>query len=330
MRKKIKADEVRWGIIGVGDVCEVKSAPAMYTLDGSSLVAVMRRNGDLARDYAQRHGVPVWYDDAAALIDDATVNAVYIATPPSSHAQYTEMVAAAGKPVYVEKPMAITHAECQGMITACAEAGVPLYTAYYRRMLPNFRKVKSLLEDGAIGDVRTVAVTLRKSLHDADRAPSNWRVDPAVAGGGYFFDLASHQFDLLDYLFGPIAQVAGFAQNQAGAYKAEDAVVASFAFDSGILGTGLWSFAAAKGTELEETTIIGSEGAVTFPFFGAPTVSLHQDGKPVETFEFAMPKHIQSPLIETIIQDLQGTGTCPSTGVTAARTNWVLEQILRS
>ena len=133
--------DIRWGIVGCGDVTEVKSGPALQKARGSSLVAVMRRNGEKAADYARRHGVPHWYDDAQALIDDPEVDAVYVATPPSSHKLYTLLAAAAGKPVYVEKPMALDYGECQEMITACREAGVPLFVAYYRRALPRFVKV---------------------------------------------------------------------------------------------------------------------------------------------------------------------------------------------
>src|SRR5882757_10269989 len=103
---------IRWGIIGCGDVTEVKSGPALQRATGSALVAVMRRDRAKAEDYARRHGVARAYDDAAALIADPDVDAVYVATPPSSHAAYTLAAARAGKPVYVEKPMALSHAEC--------------------------------------------------------------------------------------------------------------------------------------------------------------------------------------------------------------------------
>src|SRR3954462_7196180 len=96
---------VRWGIIGCGDVTEVKSGPGFQKADGSALIAVMRRDGDKARDYARRHGVPCAYDRAEALIADPEVDAVYIATPPSSHLDLACLVAEAGKPCLVEKPM---------------------------------------------------------------------------------------------------------------------------------------------------------------------------------------------------------------------------------
>jgi predicted dehydrogenase len=320
--------EIRWGIIGVGDVCEVKSAPALNLIKGSKLVAVMRRDADKAKDYALRHGVPTWYTDADALINDPSVNAIYIATPPATHAFYTLKAANAGKPVYVEKPMARTHDECLTMIKACETAQIHLFTAYYRRLLPNILKVKSLLESGIIGDVRYVHILLNKTIEPDILAKivtaDNWRVQPDIAGGGYFFDLAAHQLDIMDYLFGPIQAAHGFSTNQAGLYAAEDIVVGAFSFANGIVGTGNWCFTTAKVADKEVTTIVGSKGQISFPFFGDNSVTLEIDGKNKEVMSFDMPKHIQQPLIQTIVDELLGKGHCPSTGVSGARTNWVM------
>ena len=94
--------EVRWGIIGCGAVTEVKSGPPLQLVEHSSLVAVMRRTPGLAEDYAYRHNVSKWYDDADLLINDPDVNAVYVATPPETHLPYAVMAMLAGRPVYVE------------------------------------------------------------------------------------------------------------------------------------------------------------------------------------------------------------------------------------
>ena len=323
-----KDKEIRWGIIGVGDVCEVKSAPAMNLIEGSKLVAVMRRDGGKAADYAVRHGVPKWYDDADALINDPEVSAIYIATPPGAHEIFTLKAAAANKPVYVEKPMARTYDECLNMIKACESAQVPLFTAYYRRMLPNFLKVKSLLEEGVIGDVRYVNILLNKK-HQPDPLSKkgqndNWRVDPEIAGGGYFFDLASHQLDIMDFLFGPIREAQGFKHNQGHFYTAEDIVIGSFYFENGIIGIGNWCFTTSDISEKDVTTIVGSKGQISFPFFGNNTVTLEIEGKEAEIMAFEMPKHIQQPLIQTIVDELLGNGVCPSTGISGARTNKVM------
>ncbi len=330
MTRKIDADTVKWGIIGVGDVCEVKSAPAMQKIKDSKLVAVMRRNGRKAEDYAHRHAVNTWYDSAKDLVADPEVNAVYIATPPNVHAEYTLLAASYRKPVYVEKPMARTYRECEEMIAACQKYGVPLYVAYYRRKLPNFEKIMSLVEQGAIGNVRTVDIRIIKPLQPDLIATTteNWRTDPEIAGGGYFYDLASHQLDFLDLLFGPIVKVNGFKTNQAGLYPAEDVVSATFQFENGVIGNGLWCFTADPVSELEETVIIGAEGQIRYQNFGDNKVVLERNAGR-EVFEFAMPEHIQEPLIQTIVKDLLGLGICPSTGISAARTNWVMDQLLK-
>lgn len=317
---------IRWGIIGCGDVTEVKSGPAFAKASGSALVAVMRRTAHLAEDYARRHGVPRWYADAEALVRDPEVDAVYVATPPDAHAAHAQLAARHGKPVYVEKPMALCHRECLAMIEACRKAGVPLFTAYYRRALPRFLTVKALVDDGAIGTVRAVVVTLTRR-HALDPEALPWRVDPAIAGGGLFVDLASHTIDLLDHLLGPIAIVAGGASNQGGFYRAEDIVSASFGFESGVRGTGLWTFTADA--DADRVEIIGSAGRLSFSTFDEAPVVLTR-GTGVESFEVPHPPHVQQPLVQTIVDQLQGQGSCPSTGETGARATRVMDALLQS
>ena len=324
--------EVRWGVLGVGKVCELKSAPAMNTIAHSRLVSVMRRDAEKAKDYAARHGVPNWYAQAEELIHDPEVNAVYIATPPHVHLELTQLAAKAGKPVYVEKPMARTFAECQQMIEACKAAGVPLFVAYYRRKLPHFVKIKELLEAGAIGHVRTVQINLKQALTPtlASQTETNWRVIPEIAGGGYFFDLASHQLDLLDYFFGKITHASGFSTNQANAYAAEDLVTGSFVFENGVMGTGNWCFSTSPLTEIDEVIIDGSNGQIRFSTFGEGKFTLINEQEKPSHFHLQLPKHIQQPLIQSIVEELLGTGSCPSMGESAARTNWVMEEIVKN
>ena len=328
-----KLTEVRWGIIGTGDVCEVKSGPAMNKISNSRLVAVMRRNAAKAEDYARRHKVPKWYDDADRLINDPDINAIYIATPPGSHEEFTLRAAKAGKPVYVEKPMARTYKECLSMVDACERANVPLFTAYYRRSLPNFLKIQSLLKEGIIGDVRYVNILLNKTIEPdivwASGHSDNWRIMPEISGGGYFFDLASHQLDMMDFLFGPVLDAKGVARNQAGRYAAEDIVSGVFHFENGIVGQGTWCFTTSKVSDREVTTIVGSKGQISFPFFGDHSVTVEVDGREKEVLRFDIPVNIQQPLIQTIVDELSGSGTCPSTGVSGARTNKVMEALAR-
>jgi predicted dehydrogenase len=319
---------IRWGIIGCGDVTEVKSGPALQKAQHSSLVAVMRRSGDLARDYAQRHGVPRWYDNAEALIHDPEVDAVYIATPPAFHKLYTLLTAQAGKPVYVEKPMALNFEECQTMIEACRAARVPLFVAYYRRALARFLKVKQLIEAQAIGQTCFVTTTLYQPIRRADLATQTlpWRVIPELAGGGYFVDLASHMLDFLDYLLGPIRSVHGFASNQAQQYPAEDIVTGTFVFESGAHGVGTWCFSAFE--RWERTEIVGTKGKIAYTTFDSRPVIL-TTAAGVTEFAYDDPPHIQQPLIQAVVDELNGIGSCPSTGESAARTSWVMDQMLK-
>ncbi|MEQ9265780.1 MAG: Gfo/Idh/MocA family oxidoreductase [Balneolaceae bacterium] len=321
--------EIRWGIVGCGEVCEVKSGPAFQELGNSKLVAVMRRNADKAADFASRHNVPKWYSDADKLINDPDVNAIYIATPPGSHLEYTIKAAKAGKPVYVEKPMGRTHAECMEMIKVCKNAGVPLFVAYYRRRLPYFLKVKELLKKGVIGNVTMVSINLVKPPKDDDFDDlPNWRVNPAISGGGYFHDLASHQLDLMSFLFGDIVEAHGVKNNALGLYKAEDSVTASFKFDSGLVGSGAWTFTSLWEHHNDEVTIIGDKGRITFACFDSETPVTLDTEDDWKEFSVPYPAHVQQPLIKTIIGELNGIGKCPSTGESAAKTNWVIDKVL--
>lgn len=319
--------KIRWGIVGCGDVCEVKSGPGLYKAEDSALVAVMRRNRELAADFARRHAVDRWYDDGSSLINDPDVDAVYVATPPSTHMEYTCMAAQAGKPVYVEKPMARTFDECQTMIRACEAAGVPLWVGYYRRRLPKFLKIQELLEQGAIGDVRSVHIRYYQRVAPTNAFPDqrSWRVDPEIAGGGLFLDLGSHMLDILDYLLGPISAVQGFAANQGGHYDAEDNVCGSFTFASGVQGTGSWLFTAFE--NLDWTEIEGTAGRIGYVCFDDSPIVLTTSAGSRE-IPVTQPPHVHQPLIQTIVDECNGRGRCPSTGVSAARTSWVMDQML--
>jgi len=327
MKSSINIKKIRWGIIGCGAVTEVKSGPGFQKAKNSELVAVMRRNSKLVENYAKYHHVPKWYDDADMLINDPEINAVYIATPPSSHMEYTLKVARADKPVYVEKPMARSYNECQKMIDACEKAAVPLFVAYYRRALPRFLKLKAIIERGDIGEIRAVNVRFYQKPSKADQSGEyHWRVDPEIAGCGYFCDLGSHMIDLLQYLLGPIADANGYAENQAGLYDVEDIISANFKFENGILGSGTWCFTANE--NIDQTEIIGAKGKISYATFGDSLLIVHTKHRRKE-YKISHPEHIQQPLIQTIVDELTGTGKCPSTGKSAAITNWVIDKILK-
>jgi 1,5-anhydro-D-fructose reductase (1,5-anhydro-D-mannitol-forming) len=315
---------LRWGIIGCGDVTEVKSGPGFQKAEGSALVAVMRRDLAKAQDYARRHYVPRAYNRADDLINDAHVDAVYIATPPSSHCDLALQVAAAGKPCLVEKPMAISHPECLRMLDAFRTRGVPLWVAYYRRALPRFLLVRDLLAANAIGTLTSVHVQVAAPLMRGE-GTGNWRFDPAIAGAGLFFDLASHCFDLLDFLLGPITDVSGVSVNTGAAYAAEDVTAAAFEFQQRVVGTGIWNFNAP--VKMDTITFAGSDGELQTPIFSDTDVIVTQ-GSNRRVYDVRNPPHVHQPLIQTIVNELAGQGRCPSTGDSGARTSWVLDRCI--
>ncbi len=318
--------EICWGSIGCGNVMEIKSGPALQNVKHSVLSAVMRRNGVLAKDFAQRHGVPSWYDKAEDLIMDPQINAIYIATPPNTHLHYTQLAAQAGKPVYVEKPMANSYAECLEMIQLCQDHHVPLFVAYYRRALPRFLKVKEILDSGILGPIHTINIKLLYKVKEVDlEGKDNWRVMPELAGCGYFCDLASHIIDLSQFFLGDIISANGKTSNTGGYYVAEDRVEANFNFNNGVKGLGLWDFNADE--DLDRTEIRGRKGSIAYTHFADADVTI-TTGSGVNKLVIPNPAHIQQPLIQLMVDDLRGQGACPSTGITAASTNWVMDQVL--
>ncbi|MFM6925839.1 MAG: Gfo/Idh/MocA family protein [Ferruginibacter sp.] len=305
---------INWGIIGCGDVTEIKSGPAFNKVANSALVAVMRRNAEKAADYAKRHHVPRWYDDADKLINDPEVNAIYIATPPSSHERYALAAIKAGKPVYVEKPMALYYSAAKNMAAAAAANNVKLVVAHYRREWPLFKKIKELVDKKMIGDIRLVRLVLYKTAFTKEQLNNEslaWRVDPAIAGGGIFHDLAPHQLDILYHIFGPAKRITGIALNQACNYKADDMVAGSILFENGIVFNGSWCFNAHE--QSDRCEIIGSKGSISFSFFDGGGIELLADNN-TTVYNFNTLQHVQQPMIERTVQYFSGNATNPCTG----------------
>lgn len=322
--------QINWGFIGCGEVTEKKSGPAFNEVEGSQVVAVMSRSENKARSYAERHHVRKWYTDASELIEDPEVNAVYIATPPSSHATFAIMAMRAGKPCYIEKPLAASYNDCIRINRISEQTGVPCFVAYYRRYLPYFQKVKEIIESGTIGNVVNVQVRFSVPPRDLDFQSGKempWRLQPDIAGGGYFYDLAPHQIDLLQNLFGVITRAHGYPANRAHLYQAEDTLSACFFFESGIPGSGSWCFVGHESAKEDCIEVIGEKGSLSFSVFTyQPIEVITSEGKNLITVP--NPPYVQLPLIKSVILHLQGIGKCDCTSVSATAVNWVLDRVL--
>ena len=322
--------QINWGFIGCGEVTEKKSGPAFNEVEGSQVVAVMSRSENKARSYAERHHIRKWYTDAQELIDDPDVNAIYIATPPSSHATFAIMAMRAGKPVYIEKPLAASYNDCIRINRISEQTGVPCFVAYYRRYLPYFQKVKEIIENGTIGKVINVQIRFSVPPRDLDYKNEKelpWRLQPDIAGGGYFYDLAPHQIDLLQNIFGVITRAHGYPANRAHLYKAEDTVSACFFFENGVTGSGSWCFVGHESAKEDRIEVIGDKGSLSFSVFTfEPIVLITSEGK--QSITVPNPSYVQLPMIKHVIEHLQGIGHCDCTSISATPVNWVLDRVL--
>ncbi len=304
---------IQWGIIGCGDVTEIKSGPAFDKVPDSKLVAVMRRDAAKAEDYAKRHGVPKWYTNAYDVINDPEINAIYVATPPLQHEEYTVAALQAGKPVYVEKPMAVNAAAAKRMLDAAIENKIELSVAHYRRAQPLFKNLKELLEAKTIGEVKFADLQYLApplSSEQLQETKIKWRVDTAVAGGGLFHDLAPHQLDLMLYLFGKINKTSGISCNQTGLYNADDIVAGTVLFENGIIFNGLWCFTVPEEEIKDNCEIMGTKGKISFSVFGEPEIAVTKQGK-TATMHFEKLEHVQQPMIEKVVQYFLGKSENP-------------------
>jgi len=320
--------KIDWGIIGCGHVTEVKSGPAFNKVNNSCLVAVMRRDAEKAKDYASRHNVPKWYDNAMNLINDPDVNAIYIATPPSSHEAYALAALRAGKPVYVEKPMTVNFASAINMVNAAKETNVKLTVAHYRRAQPYFKKIKQLLDDKIIGEVRIVKLDFYKKLlseEDLKLPGYAWRLDTTVAGGGLFHDLAPHQLDLIYYFFGAVENASGISVNQSHLYNADDVVAGNILFKNGVVFSGSWCFNAAPQNERDSCEIIGSEGTLRFSVFGEQIIIISKNNNE-QIISFTPPRHVQQPMIEKVVEYFLDEGPNPCSAEDGAEIIRLMDQ----
>jgi predicted dehydrogenase len=322
----MESKSYKWGIIGCGDVTELKSGPAFQKIEGFEIYAVMRRNLEKVIDYAKRHQIPKYYTDADELINDPNIDAVYIATPPDSHKEYALKVVQSGKVCCIEKPMAPDYKDCVEIVNAFQEKQIPLYVSYYRRSLPRFNKIKQLIEDYTIGKVRHVSWLYTRSASPVDLSKAyNWRTDKEIAFGGYFDDLASHGLDLFIYYFGYISDASGFTQKQQDLYTSQDAIVGSWIYKSGVTGSGTWNFGADKREDRVE--IIGDKGKIVFSVFNEEDVIL-ETGEDIKRLFIENPKNIQLHHVDNMKLDLDGVSSHPSTGESATHTAWVMDKIL--
>lgn len=301
---------IKWGIIGCGDVAEVKSGPAFNKTENSELIGVMRRNGVKAKDFAQRHNVSFWTDKADDLLNNYDINSIYIATPPSTHLEYALKALSLHKNVYLEKPMALTSKEAEIIGEAVKSSRGKLSVAHYRRKLPAFVKVKELIDSNAIGKILVADIQIlqpKKSKLIAN-SEENWRLNPQVSGGGLFYDIAPHQIDLMYHYFGAFKNISG-SSTSSNSEMVEDTVNGIIEFENGVQFRGIWNFVGNELYSKEQCIIYGTQGSISFSFYGDSIVVRTKDKEDI--LKFNNPKHIQQPMIASVVSYFLGNKENP-------------------
>lgn len=312
---------INFGIIGCGDVTEKKSGPAFQKVEGSNLLAVMRRNEEKLIDYAKRHNVPKYSTDYLELLKDENIDAIYIATPPNKHHFYTLEAAKYGKAVYVEKPMATSVAECEEMIQVCKDYNVPLFVAYYRREQEKFKKAKEIIDSNEIGEIKSFnyIYTSKTPTIDPNRS---WLLSKDIAGGGMLYDIGSHMIDILIYLFGEVEMATGISNNQNEDFKVNDVTSGIIKFKNNIQGSIQLSF---NGSERrDELVLIGSKGTLKLSIMSNDNLTIIKDDKTYE-ISFLDMEHVQLPYIKKVVDTLLGKDNYDSSGIYGLRTQEILE-----
>ncbi|MGL6169121.1 MAG: Gfo/Idh/MocA family protein [Fusobacteriaceae bacterium] len=320
--------KVRWGMIGTGVVTEKKSAPGLYKADNSELKGVYGIDLEQVKDYAKRHNVEIVFENVNDLINSSEIDAIYIATPPSVHKEYAIKAIMAGKPVYIEKPMASNYEDCLEIEKLALEKNIKVFTAFYRRGMEKFNKIKDLVAKGEIGEVRYVDVVLQQTIetsgYNKEKLP--WRLVGKVSGGGIFLDMGIHTMDILDYILGEITEIKSFAENQANLYDVEDIVTATWKFKNKVQGVGKWCFTAFE--NIDKVEIVGEKGKIVFSCFDETSVKLYKTDF-YEEFLYKNPEHVQQPYIQEIVNEILGKADHPGSLKSSVRSQWIADEVLK-
>ena len=303
---------LNWIVIGIGDIAIRRVIPAIRAEPSSHLYGLVTRDPAKAAAYNTR----VWPTLDEALTDPA-VNAVYVGTPVFLHAPQTIQSLRAGKPVICEKPMAMNEAEARTMLQAAEQSGKTLGVAYYRRCYPKVQRAKQLLEAGVIGKPVLAELTCH-GWFDGTGSRS-WLVDPAKAGGGPLFDIASHRIDVLNFLFGQPQRVTGQLSNVVHHYAVEDNATVMIEYARGIRGIVdvRWHSKISR----DECRIRGTDGEMELGPLNGPSLvypGAHENLPPHTNLHY--------PMIENFVAAVEGKVPLLSSGASAYWTDWVTEQ----
>lgn len=307
---------VNWVVVGIGDIATKRVIPAIQEEPASKLYGVVSRDREKAEPYGCHH----WESLDGALADPA-VDAVYLATPVALHAPQSVAALNASKHVLCEKPMALRYDEAKLMAAAARNAGKLLGIAYYRRTYPKVHRAIELVRQGAIGKPVLAEINCHDWFQNEDGFRA-WLLDPAMAGGGPLYDIASHRIDLLNFVFGKPVRVTGQRSNTVHGYAVEDSATVLIEYESGVRGIVdvRWHSRVSR----DEFRIVGTEGDIVLSPLNGPRL-VFPGG------EEQIPNHanLHLPCIANFVAAVQEGAPLLSSGETAMMTDWVTEQVMR-
>jgi 1,5-anhydro-D-fructose reductase (1,5-anhydro-D-mannitol-forming) len=307
---------LNWLVVGIGDITTRRVIPAIQAEPRSRLYGIVTRDPVKSAP----HNARVWTTLDGALADSA-IDAVYVGTPVFLHAAQTIQSLRAGKHVICEKPMAMNEAEARSMVKAAEESGKTFGVAYYRRCYPKIQRARQLLEAGAIG--QPVVAELTNHMWFDGTGNRGWLFDPAKAGGGPLFDIASHRIDVLNFLFGQPLHATGQLSNVVHHYAVEDNATVMIEYAGGV--RGLVDVRWHSKVRRDECRIRGTEGEMELSPLNGPEL-IYPNGRE----SLAPHANLHYPMIENFIDAVEGKAAWLSSGASAYWTDWVTEQVRKT
>lgn len=313
-----------WGMIGCGDVTEVKNGPGIYLANNSTLKAVTNRTIEKAQDWVNRHQHGMVYDTVDAILSDPEIDIVYIATTPDKHVEYAVKCAEAGKHCLIEKPLALSYEEGFIIKEAFDAAGKKAFVAFYRRSLNRFNKIAELMKDGTIGAIEAVnVVRFVKAVEDAEA----WRMNPEISGGNIFTETDIHVLDYICSLMGEVEEYNVIKNIFNKSNKVFDSLCMNIRFQNGVIGSGQWLYNCK--TELDRIEIIGENGIIRFDFFNnkSPISVITEAGQTDYVIEDS--QFVGLNMEQAIVNELNGIGRFSGDVDTALKTLKITADILK-
>jgi len=317
-------EELKWGLIGCGDIARKSVVPAIQNTKNSTLLTINRSDSDKAEEFAKEFSIGRWTASWEELVHESEINSVYVATPVYLHAEQTVAAAENGKHVLCEKPMALNASECRRMIDACSANNVKLGIAYYRHLFSPVKRIKEIIESGEIGQIVHVQANNFENFNLSPGADRYWFLQKNLSGGGPMMDMGCHRIELFTNLFGPVKKTSAFLDNIIFKREVEDIATAHFEFESG--ATGLLVSAHGIKEPKDTLDIYGEKGSIHAAVLNEGTLKITTDhGNRTE--KHPNPSNFHQPLIGNFTNAVLKNKRPAVTGEMGMEINIILDKI---